>query len=578
MREKNRMTRSRTRKELKLTIRMSAPPYRLLNLWAFAFLRNSEGGNPELYLPHTLRQELERRRRLPPDECVELGLRLTTALEHLHQNGLVHRDVKPSNIIFVRGTPKLADIGLVTEVGDGKSIVGTEGYLAPEGPGSASADLYSLGKVLYELSTGRDRRDFPDLPKDLQDSPQRQAFLELNEVLLKACANDSRQRYPSAAAMRGDLEMLQHGQSLIGKRTHQRRISSAKKMAVVLSAAVVVAALPFVNALKRGKAPSPEAVHLYELGRWHLSRLTDESMAKAIDYLNQAIKIDPKYVPAYVTLFEVYSWNPGGMSDADASQKISQIAEKLLEFDPNLGEGHTALAMAKFDEGDWQVGEEEIKKAIKLKPDYSLAHGIYGFYLALEGRPRESHQELEKAVRLDPESRSQATVAGYPYLVEQDYDGALRQFHKAIDLDPNFPVAHLYAGIALEAKDEYEEAIKEYQKFDVSAGEDPDKAAREYQALHRGFLDGGERGYWRKALELALARKAEASGKMFANDLWEIPGIYAQLGETNKALDLLEQDLIAGQLSVWLRVKPCFEVLRKEPRFKALLRKLGAKR
>jgi len=56
-----------------------------------------------------------------------------------------------------------------------------------------------------------------------------------------------------------------------------------------------------------------------------------------------------------------------------------------------------------------------------------------------------------------------------------------------------------------------------------------------------------------------------------------LPGIYAQLGEKEKALDLLEKDLAAGELTVWLRVKPCFEKLRDERRFKELLRTLGHK-
>jgi serine/threonine protein kinase len=73
-------------------------------------------------------------------------------------------DIKPSNVDFCRGRPKLADIGLVTDVGSSQSFVGTEGFIPPEGPGTPQADLYALGKMLYELATGRDRMDFPHLP------------------------------------------------------------------------------------------------------------------------------------------------------------------------------------------------------------------------------------------------------------------------------------------------------------------------------------------------------------------------------------------------------------------------------
>src|SRR2546425_1130682 len=139
------------------------------------------------YIPRTLRHDLKQLGRLPLNQCLEIGRHLASALAHLHAQGLVHRDVKPSNIVFVNGVPKLADIGLVAEASEARSFVGTEGFIPPEGPGTSQADLYSLGKVLYEISTGRDRRDFPALPDDLAED---EAMLELNAVILKACKTE----------------------------------------------------------------------------------------------------------------------------------------------------------------------------------------------------------------------------------------------------------------------------------------------------------------------------------------------------------------------------------------------------
>ena len=122
------------------------------------------------YSPKTLdslRRSPTHAQRLPSAECIRIGLALTDALAHLHKNGLVHRDIKPANIIFVGGVAKLADIGLVAEVSEARSYVGTEGFIPPEGPGTPQADLYSLGKLLYEISTGQDRHAFPALPPDL---------------------------------------------------------------------------------------------------------------------------------------------------------------------------------------------------------------------------------------------------------------------------------------------------------------------------------------------------------------------------------------------------------------------------
>ena len=81
--------------------------------------------NPDTYSPRTLMSDIKRQHRLPASECVKLGLALSKALAALHKAGLVHRDIKPANIIFVNGAPKLADIGLVADVKEAISRVGT---------------------------------------------------------------------------------------------------------------------------------------------------------------------------------------------------------------------------------------------------------------------------------------------------------------------------------------------------------------------------------------------------------------------------------------------------------------------
>jgi serine/threonine protein kinase len=164
-----------------------------------------------IYEPRTLKNDLARHKRLSADDSIRLGLSLTEALEALHARGLTHRDIKPSNIIFIEGVPKLADIGLVAASGQ-QSFVGTEGYVPPEGPGSPRADIYSLGKLLYETCTGKDRLDFPEIDSELSTRPDRERLLQLNYVLTKACANDPRKRYTSAAEMHRDLAALERGE------------------------------------------------------------------------------------------------------------------------------------------------------------------------------------------------------------------------------------------------------------------------------------------------------------------------------------------------------------------------------
>ncbi|MFM7102684.1 MAG: serine/threonine-protein kinase [Verrucomicrobiota bacterium] len=172
---------------------------------------------PGGYVPRTLRRELKARGRLPLPECLRVGLALAGGLEHLHRHGLVHRDVKPSNIIFGDGQPKLADIGLVAPVDEARSLVGTAGYIPPEGPGTPGGDVYSLGKVLYEAAFGKDRQEFPQLPPDLGQLPDHGRLLELNAILLKACESDPARRYRSAGALAADLERVRDGRPVRGR-------------------------------------------------------------------------------------------------------------------------------------------------------------------------------------------------------------------------------------------------------------------------------------------------------------------------------------------------------------------------
>ncbi len=223
--------------------------------------RNSK---PETYLPRTIRSELKLRQHLAPADAAQLTLRLAAALAHLHAQGLVHRDIKPGNVIFVNGQPKLADIGLVAGAGDSRSFVGTDGFIPPEGPGTAQADIYSLGKLLYELATGRDRMDFPQLPPlgapgcepraarrvdELRSQRERshqgddEALLELNEVMTRACAPDLQQRYASATEMQAELNLFLAGRSLRHSRNVERNLARLKKFAAATCLFLALAAV-----------------------------------------------------------------------------------------------------------------------------------------------------------------------------------------------------------------------------------------------------------------------------------------------------------------------------------------------
>ncbi len=179
--------------------------------------------SPASYRPLTLEDKIRANGRLPVTECIRIAATLADALRYLHERELVHRDIKPSNIIFVDGVPKLADVGLVARTDSARTFVGTEGFLPPEGPGTPKADLYSLGKCLYEMAMGKDRQAFPSPPTRLDELPDRKELLELNEVINKACDPDPAERYQTAQGMLEELQLLQQGKSVGRARTHRKQ-------------------------------------------------------------------------------------------------------------------------------------------------------------------------------------------------------------------------------------------------------------------------------------------------------------------------------------------------------------------
>ena len=174
-------------------------------------LRSGRRIDPRAYQPRTLKNELEHegiRRRLPAARCAQTATMLARGLAILHEAGFTHRDVRPSNIIFVNAVPKLADIDLLAGHDPSLPSYIPRHYAAPEGGHSRQADLFSFGKTLYEMCTGYAVKEFPALPGDIRHWDDHQLVLRLNKIIGKACARDPRKRYASAEQMLKELENI----------------------------------------------------------------------------------------------------------------------------------------------------------------------------------------------------------------------------------------------------------------------------------------------------------------------------------------------------------------------------------
>ena len=156
--------------------------------------------DPDSYVPRSLASDLRLHRCLDAAGTVELGRALCASLGFLHERGLIHRDIKPANILFVKGCPKLADVGLVTEIvsrAGRVTQVGTLGYMAPEGSGTAAGDVFALGRLLLEA--------LGPVPSSSSDGT-----LALRLILEKAQAARLEDRFPSVGTVNAALEGWQN--------------------------------------------------------------------------------------------------------------------------------------------------------------------------------------------------------------------------------------------------------------------------------------------------------------------------------------------------------------------------------
>ncbi|MGH8019061.1 MAG: protein kinase domain-containing protein, partial [Opitutaceae bacterium] len=217
--------------------------------------------DPQAYEPLTLRALHEQQPEMPAKDCIRLGIELARSVVELHAAGLIHRDIKISNVIFVAGVPKLADIGLVSSSDNSMTVLGTPGYTPAEGAITTSADIYGLGKILYVLATGQSVGSFPRMPPDALDREDATLLLELNEVVLRACDPEPSKRYRSASGMLDDLLVLQAGRSLKEIQRTRERLVALRRAAVAAAAfaAVVAAILGVQNHLNLRKLAEQES-------------------------------------------------------------------------------------------------------------------------------------------------------------------------------------------------------------------------------------------------------------------------------------------------------------------------------
>ena len=534
--------------------------------------RQSSIFDPLLYTPHTLRADLEKGR-LTAAKVMEIGLALSEALSHLHLNGLVHRDVKPSNVIFVNGRPKLADIGLVTDASDQCSIVGTEGYLPPEGPGTPQADIFALGKVLYEAATGLDRRGLPKLPEDLRTWQDAGQVFELNEIILKACAQDAKDRYQTCEEMHADLALLIQGKSVKQKRTRHQRWMVTKKVLVTMAVLGVTAASTTIfwrqSRINRPLTTNPQAEVLYKQAVFELQHGEIDRIRQAYTNLTEAVKLDPRFVDAYYKMFEAFFYDDQFPPYYNQIANTRMVADKLRILSPDSVQYHTVNSFIKFNDWKFEEGIKEAALAKKIDPNFVRAHGLYAWYvLYAHGDADTALREYRIAEQLDGADMIIQNVLAGPFMMERKFDLAIKQLNKAIQVEPRYPQNHDDLARAYEADKQYDKAIDEYENGDLLNGEDPEKSKVFFKKMRSALHENGPSGWWRTQLDFGRQDPHP--------DPYGTATVCARLGYTNEVFALLRRACKEHNSRMpFILGDNCFDLFHEDTRFTELLIKIG---
>ncbi len=323
-------------------------------------------------------------------------------------------------------------------------------------------------------------------------------------------------------------------------------------------------------ALRHVKVVDPEAYESYLKGRFFWNKRTGAGLKVALAYFTQAIEEDPSYAPAHSGLADTYAlladWEYGVMTPKEALPKAKAAALEALELDGTLGEAHTSLAFClDVYDWDWDAAGREFRRAIELSPSYATAHQWYAAHLIVMGRTDEAIAEMWKAESLDPLSLIiRADLADF-LVIAHAYDESIRQSRKALELDPGFALAHDLLGQAYLGKHMNEEAIAELKKGHDLSGGSPTITAN----LARAYVASGKTTEAEKLL--GALRKSSSPGALHAS---EIAMTCVALGDTDQALRWLEAGY-GERFNPSVLLRPGFDPLRSNPRFRDLLRRIG---
>jgi len=316
---------------------------------------------------------------------------------------------------------------------------------------------------------------------------------------------------------------------------------------------------------RRQTAVDPKAYEQMLKGRYQSAKGGVENSKKSTVYFQRAVELDPNYALAYALLSDSYFYSLSVLDPDGLTPKAAAAAEKAIELDENLADGHRARANLYLNDWNWKAAEAEYKRAIDLKRNEAKTLNNYSAYLSVMARHDEALAMAEHTRDLDPLTASNYVTLGFVLYGARRFPEAIAEYEKVIKTDPDYLSAYPFLGSAFLANGQYKEAIGTFQKL---ISHEPENSSSQI-FLGAAYARSGNRYKAQTILSQLESSKAYVSSG-------ELALLYASLGDREKAFASLEKAYAEHDLQLqWLAFEPLYDSLRSDSRFRDLLMRLG---